>query len=131
VIVQAEGRIGPGPFSEHLGFRVVALDTDEVVLAGTPGAEHCNSGGIVHGGYLAALLDSATGWAVHVNIEAGIAAPHLQLGVQYLRAAVPGEDVECRARCLTIGRRIVAAEGAITQSGRLVAKAASTHLVDR
>lgn len=129
MIVEPEGRIGPGPFSDHLGFRVVSLDTGAVVLAGTPGPEHCNSGGIVHGGYLAALLDSATGWAVHANIEPGIAAPHLQLSVQFLRAAVPGEEVECRAHCVTAGRRVLTAEGAITQSGRLIAKATTTHLV--
>lgn len=131
MIVEQEGRIGPGPFSEHLGFRVVELATEHVVLAGTPGPEHCNSGGIVHGGYLAALLDSATGWAVHANLDPGVAAPHLQLSVQYLRAALPGVAVECRARCITNGRRVVAAEAEATQSGRLVAKASSTHLVDR
>ena len=130
MIVEPEGRIGPGPFSAHLGFRVVELDTLGVVLAGTPGPEHCNSGGIVHGGYLAALLDSATGWAVHANIDVGVTAPHLQLNVQYLRAAVPGDEIECRARCVTTGRRVFAAEAHATQAGRLVAQATTTHLVN-
>ena len=128
--VDTEGRIGPGPFSEHLGFRLVECDTEYVVLAGTPGPEHCNSGGIVRGGYLAALLDSATGWAVHANVDAGVAVPHLQLAVQYLRAAVPGEQVECHARCVTSGRRVFTAEAHVTQAGRLIAKASTTHLVN-
>lgn len=128
-MVAPDGRIGPGPFSEHLGFEVVRLATDEVVMRATPRAEHCNGGGIVHGGYLAALLDSATGWVVHANVAADVAVPHLNLNIQYLRAAVPGEQLKCRARCVTTGRRVFAASGEIHQAGRLVAKAATTHLV--
>lgn len=129
MIVEPEGRIGPGPFSEHLGFEVAELTTDAAVLVGTPGPEHTNSGGIVHGGYLASLLDSATGWAVHAHVEPGVAVPHLQLNVQYLRAAVPGDPIECRARVITAGRRVFTAEGEATQNGRIVAKATTTNLV--
>ena len=127
--VEREGRIGPWPFSEYLGFRVVELDTDEVVLEGVPGPEHCNSGGVVHGGYLAALLDSATGVVIHTHVEPGMSVPHLQLNVQYLRAALPGSAVECRARVVTGGRRVFTAEAEAIQAGRVVAKATSTNLV--
>lgn len=129
VMVAPEGRIGPGPFSEHLGFEVVLLSTDGAVMRATPRPEHCNTGGIVHGGYLAALLDSTTGWAVHANVEGGVVVPHLNLTVQYLRAALPGQELECRAHCVTTGRRVFAAAGEIFQSGRLIAKATTTHLV--
>lgn len=130
MIVEPEGRIGPGPFADTLGFRVDRLDTDESVVLATPGPEHLNSGGIVHGGYLAALMDTATGWVVHANLTPGIAAPHLSLNVQYLRAALDGEPIECRARCVVEGRRVIAAEARAFQFGRLIATASSTHLVD-
>jgi len=122
-------RIGPGPFSSHLGFRVVRADEDGSVVEADPRPEHLNGGGIVHGGYLTALLDSATGWAVHALVPVGIAAPHVQLSVQYVRAAVAGETLVCRGRCVNAGRRIASAEAEITQGGRVIARAVTTHAV--
>lgn len=124
-----DDRPTPGPFSELMGFRLVAFDETEVVLEADPGPEHLNGGGIVHGGYLSALLDSATGWAAHTRVPAGRTVPHLQLSVQYVRAAVGGETLTCRARCVGGGRRAVSAEAEITQAGKVVARAASSHVV--
>jgi acyl-CoA thioesterase len=119
----------PGPFSTLLGFRYISIDTDEAVVEADPAPEHCNGSGIVHGGMLASLLDTTTGWAVHARVPAGTAAPHVQLSVQYLRAARPGVPLVCRARCLSVGRRIGSTEAEITQDGVLVAKASGTHAV--
>jgi uncharacterized protein (TIGR00369 family) len=129
VSVTGKQPIGPGAFAALLGFRAVELGPEGVVVEAMPGPDHVNDGGIVHGGFLAALLDSATGWAVHANVEAGVAVPHLQLNVQYLRAGLPGTPVVCRARCVTTGRRVFTAEAEITQAGRVVARATTTNLV--
>lgn len=120
---------GPGPFSQLLGFRLVELVDDGAVMEADPGPEHCNGGGILHGGYLSALLDSATGWAVHSRVAAGTPAPHVQLTVQYVRAGLPGTTLVCRARCITAGRRVASAEAEITQGGRVVARAVTSHAV--
>lgn len=122
-------RIGPGAFADLLGFRAVADGPDGVVVEAMPLEEHLNSGGIVHGGYLAALLDSATGWAVHAQLPPGAAAPHLHLSVQYLRVALAGELLVCRGRCVKSGQRVLAAEAQVTQGDRTVATATTTHLV--
>lgn len=119
----------PGPFSALLGFRYISIGPDEAVVEADPGTEHCNGSGIVHGGLLASLLDTTTGWAVHARVPAGTAAPHVQLSVQYLRAARPGVVLVCRARVLSVGRRIGSTEAEITQDGVLVAKATGTHAV--
>ena len=120
-------RIEPGPFSRSLGFQLVAADESGARIEAVPGPEHVNGGGIVHGGYLAALLDSTTGWAVHASLPPGVAAPHTTLSVQYLRAAVEGRRLVCTGRCLRAGRRVAAAEAEITQDGRLIAKGSTTH----
>ena len=122
-----DDRIQPGPFSLSLGFRLVSADADGALIEATPVAEHVNGGGIVHGGYLAALLDSTTGWAVHASFPPGVAAPHTTLSVQYIRAAVLGADLVCRGRCIRAGRRVAAAEAEITQEGRVIARAMTTH----
>ena len=128
--IDADGATtGPGPFSQLLGFRLVRADEEGAVMEAEPAAEHCNGGGILHGGYLSALLDSATGWAVHASLPAGTPAPHVQLTVQYVRAAVPGTTLVCTARCVSAGRRIGAGEAEIHQGGRLVARAVTSHAV--
>jgi acyl-CoA thioesterase len=119
----------PGPFSALLGFRYIAVSADEAVVEADPGPEHCNGGGIVHGGFLASLLDTTTGWAVHALVREGDAAPHVHLSVQYVRAAVPGVTLVCRGRCVGVGRRVGSTEAEITQDGRVVARAVGTHAV--
>ncbi len=119
----------PGPFSSLLGFRYISVGADEAVVEADPGPEHCNGGGIVHGGFLASLLDTTTGWAVHARVPDGAAAPHVHLSIQYVRAAVPGVTLVCRGRCVGSGRRIGSTEAEVTQDGVVVARAVGTHAV--
>lgn len=122
-------RIEPGPLSAHLGFRLVRVDEDGAVVEADPAPEHLNGGGIVHGGYLSALLDTTTGWAVHAQVPPGVAAPHVQISVQFVRAALPGATLVCRGRCVSAGRRIASAEAEITQGERTIARAVTSHAV--
>jgi uncharacterized protein (TIGR00369 family) len=119
----------PGPFTSHLGFRVVRADTDGAVVEADPAPEHLNGGGILHGGYLRSLLDSATGWAVHAAGPDGMVAPHVQLSAQFIRAGVAGQPLVCTARCTSVGGRICTTEGEIRQGGRVIARATGTHAV--
>lgn len=119
----------PGPFALHLGFRVVRADADGSVVEADPGPQHLNGGGILHGGYLGALLDSATGWAVHAAGPDGMVAPHVQLSTQFLRAGTSGRPLVATARCTSVGGRICTAEAEITQGGHVIARATSTHAV--
>ena len=119
----------PGPFSSWLGFRVVSRGEDGVVMEAMPEAHHANSGGILHGGYLSSLLDSTTGWAVHSALPGPQAAPHIHLSVQFVRAAVPGVLLRCTGRCVRAGRRVAAAEAEITQDGKVIARAVTSHAV--
>ena len=124
-----EERISPGPFSSMLGFRLISVDDNEAVIEADPGPEHINGGDIVHGGYLSTLLDSTTGWAVHQHVPPGVPAPHVQISVQFVRAAVAGQTLVCRGRCVTSGRRIASAEAEITQGDRVIARAVTSHAV--
>jgi uncharacterized protein (TIGR00369 family) len=112
-----------------LGFRLVEVGEERVVMEAMPGPEHANGGGILHGGYLTSLLDSTTGWAVHASLPSDQAAPHTSLTVQYLRAGLPGTTLVCTARCLRAGRRVAAAEAEIVQDGKVLARAMTGHTV--
>lgn len=118
-----------GPFSRLLGFRLVEATPDGATMQAEPTADHVNGGGILHGGYLTALLDSTTGWAVHAALPQGVRAPHIQLSVQYVRMALPGTPLTCHARAIKAGRRVAAAEGEVLQDGKVVARAVTSHSV--
>lgn len=119
----------PRHFAQLLGFNYVRADAHEAVIEVTPLPEHCNERGMVHGGFLAALLDTTTGWAVHVVLPEGTAAPHFQLAVQYLNAAVPGVPLICVGRATKCGRRAAATDAEISQDGKVVARAIASHAV--
>jgi uncharacterized protein (TIGR00369 family) len=126
---QENERASPGPFSRLLGFRLVEATERGAVLEAVPTAEHANGAGILHGGYLAALLDSATGWAVHAALPPQEVAPHTHLSVQYVRAGTVGRTLTCTGRCIRAGRRVAAAEAEITQDGVVIARAVTSHAV--
>jgi acyl-CoA thioesterase len=119
----------PRSFAHLLGFTYVRADANEAVVDVMPQPEHCNERGIVHGGFLAALLDTTTGLAIHHVLPDGTAAPHFQLTVQYLNAAVPGITLTCVGRATKSGRRAAATDAEILQDGRVVARAIASHVV--
>jgi acyl-CoA thioesterase len=116
-------------FAEFLGFRYLPSEGQDAVVEALPTAQHCNERGTIHGGFLAALLDTSTGLAVHTALGDGMAAPHFDLMIQYLRPAVAGTLLTCKARTTKAGRRVVASEAEIFQDGKLVARAIGSHAV--
>ncbi|MGD0135320.1 MAG: PaaI family thioesterase [Bryobacteraceae bacterium] len=114
-----------------LDFDFVEVDTGRAVFAGLPGEHAYNPIGTVHGGYTAALLDSACGCAVHSRLTAAQAYTTLELKVAYHRP-ITKETGRVRAEglVLSFGRRVAFAEAKLTDAqGKLYASATSTLLV--
>jgi acyl-CoA thioesterase len=120
------------PFMDHLGIRVVASSPGTVTMEITPGPEHLNLGGIVHGGLLSTLMDSATGWALHTTLPAGSTPPHLAVAYRFLSMAHAGVPLRATATVLKTGSRIGHARVEIHDtSDRLIATGETTHAVVR
>jgi hypothetical protein len=66
-----DGTLPRAPIQHLLGFELVAVDDGRVVFAATPGEQHYNPIGVVHGGVAGTLLDSAMGAAVHSTLPLG------------------------------------------------------------
>ena len=83
---------------------------------------HTNVHGIVHGGMLMTLADTALG--LNVWEEAGRQpSVTVQLDVQFLAVVRPGEFVEARAEILRRTRSVIFVRGALAVGGRSVAAA--------
>ncbi len=117
--------------ADTMGFTLTEIEEGRAVFEGTPGPHVYNPLGSVHGGYAAAILDSACGCAVHARLAAGQGFTTLELKVSYLKA-MSAETGLVRAvgTVISMGRRTAFAEARLTDgSGRLLATATSTLLV--
>ena len=125
----AEGR--QPRIGETLRFSLVEIEEGRAVFEGNPGLEVYNPIGSVHGGYAAALLDSACGCAVHSKLSAAQAYSTLELKVAYHRAMTDKTGVvRAVGNVVSIGRRAAFAEARLTDAaGRLYASATSTLIV--
>jgi acyl-CoA thioesterase len=126
-----DGRLPIDPLLSVLGARITAVDgPGRLVLTATPGAGHLNLGGLVHGGFLSAVMDGALGMAVHSTLPAGQSCPHLQASYRFVTAALAGAELTFTAEVLRSGRRIGHARATVTTAdGTLVATGESTHAV--
>lgn len=114
-----------------LEFQLVEIEEGRAVFEGTPSERVYNPIGTVHGGYAAALLDSACGCAVHSRLAADQAYTTAELKVAYHRALTKDTGpVRAEGRVVSIGRRLAFAEARLVDaSDRLYASATSTLLV--
>lgn len=125
----AQGR-QPG-IGGTLRFAAVSFEEGLAVFEGDPDVHAYNPIGTVHGGYAAALLDSACGCAVHSRLAPGQSYTTLELKVAYHRAMTRDTGtVRAEGRVVSLGRRAAFAEARLTdRSGRLLASATSSLLV--
>lgn len=97
----------------------------------TPGEEHYNPIGSVHGGVYATLLDSAAGCAVHSTLPAGMAYTSLDLTTKFLRPITfDSGKIRAVGRVRSHGRRTAFAEAELLDANdRLLAHATSSCLI--
>jgi len=67
------GKFPQAPIAVLLDFVPIEVEPGRIVFQGTPKPEHYNPIGSVHGGYIATLLDSAVGCAIHDRVAAIVA----------------------------------------------------------
>ncbi len=117
-----DGHFPPPPFASILGLRLSHVSPGEAVFHCTPDESQFNPIGLVHGGVLCTLLDSAMGVAVQTQLDAGVAYASIEMKVSFLRPLpADGSEIEVRGRALKIGRKVAFAEGhAYDSQGRLL-----------
>jgi uncharacterized protein (TIGR00369 family) len=91
-----------------------------------------NPAGMLQGGFLGAMADSAMGSATITYTRAAgrrVLSSNVEMKTTFVAPARVGSVLECRAWVVTGGRRVAFAEAEIVDdAGRLVAKASSTYL---
>ena len=91
-----------------------------------------NPAGVVQGGFLSAILDSAMGASAVTGVGEGrnVLVANTEIKVSFLRAAREGDELTCTATILKPGKVISFLEARlVNQRGELVATASSSYLV--
>lgn len=90
-----------------------------------------NPAGVVQGGFLAAMMDSAMGAsAVTGALDRKVSVANTEMKTSFLRPATTGNVLTCTAEVLKSGSVVsFLAARIVDQSGQLVATASSTYLI--
>jgi uncharacterized protein (TIGR00369 family) len=115
-------------YARLLGIEIVSLTRGEAVLSMSVRPELTRMEGILHGGALASLMDSASAFAVLTMLEPGAQTVTVDLTLHFMRPVSEGL-VEARGRVLRAGRRVFTVSiEATDDSGKGVATALTTYL---
>lgn len=119
------------PIAKTLNFTIVEASHGRAVFQGTPGPEHLNPLGTVHGGWFATMLDSALGCAVHTTMPPGRAYTTADLSIKLVRAISPKVPrVRAIAQVVHAGRQLATAEARLVgPDGTLYAHGGTACLV--
>ena len=127
------GELPSPPMADTLGFVPIRIEHGLAVFQGKPDFRYYNPLGTVHGGWFAALLDSAMGCAVHSTLPAVKGYTTLELKANYLRPMTSTTGtVYCEGKVIHVGGRVATAEARLTDaSGKLYAHATTTCILLR
>ncbi|MDQ6710382.1 MAG: PaaI family thioesterase [Candidatus Dormibacteraeota bacterium] len=94
-------------------------------------ADHYNPNGVVHGGAIASLADSAMGFAVYSTLTGGQNFTTAEIHMNFLKpATVESGTLRGTGRVLQRGRQVAVATADVFDShGQLIATASSTNVV--
>jgi uncharacterized protein (TIGR00369 family) len=125
------GELPPPPIANLLGLTLVLAEPGDVQFSCTPDDSVYNPIGLVHGGLVCTLLDSAAGSAVQSTLPAGVSYTSIEIKVNYLRPVhAQSGRLLAHGWVTKPGRRVAFAEADVRDSdGKLVATASSTCLV--
>ena len=114
-----------------LGVEVVEIEPGRAVLRLPVKPELTQGARMAAGGVMATLMDEAMAHAVLAGNGPGELTTTVDMNVSYLRAAGPGAVLECEARVVKRGGRVVFADAVLRGDGRETARATATFLLVR
>ena len=119
------------PLAETLGITASELDAGRVVLHLAWRPELCTSNGLLHGGAVMALADTAGGACAFLNLPDGaVGTSTIESKTNFLGAIRDGATLTATAVPLHAGRTTVVVETELrTDDGRLVGKTTQTQSV--
>jgi uncharacterized protein (TIGR00369 family) len=122
-------RVRGSPFHQWAGMELLSVGEGQSEMVMDLRPHHFNPQGIVHGGIVAAMADTAIGLALRSRLRAGLTHRTAQLNVHFL-AKGEGNRLVGRGHTVHLGQRMGYGEGEVLDGdGQLLARATATFIV--
>ena len=123
------------PHARALGMRFDMLSDDgaEIALPWREDLVGDPRSGVIHGGVISALMDTCCGAAVMAHPTGARSTATIDLRIDYMRAAVPGQVIRARANCYHVTRTVafLRAVAMDDDESRPVASATGAFTIER
>lgn len=127
-IERASSALATVPFAKLLGIELEEIDSGVATLAFDIKPEFMQNHGVVHGGAIASLIDSATAFAIISLLPPNEQATTVDLTISYLRPLTEGR-ARAVARVIRAGKRLIVVSAELfDDAGTLAATALSTYI---
>ncbi|MEW6487821.1 MAG: PaaI family thioesterase [Thermodesulfobacteriota bacterium] len=127
-----DGRFPRPSIFDTIPLRPVEASRGYIKFLAHADERHKNLFGGVHGGYVAAVLDSALGCALQTALDVGVGHAMVDLSVKMLRPIPFDQELIAEGRLLHLSRTIGAVEGTLkNEAGQLFAHGTGTAVVRR
>jgi 1,4-dihydroxy-2-naphthoyl-CoA hydrolase len=127
--MELEDLVATMPFAVAVGMELEAAAADEVRARLAWSAQRCTIGGVLHGGALMALADSAGAICAFLNLPEGAGTSTIESKTNFFRGVSSGH-VHVVSRPLHVGRRTIVVENDLRDdAGRRVALTVQTQAV--
>ena len=126
-----DGRVPLEPCMALLGAKLTKVVPGEITLELIPAEQHYDQSGTVQAGILAALTDTAAGYAIHTRVPMGVRCATLELQVSLIKPVTAASGRICVVgRAIRIGSRTATAEAKVLDStGELCSLMSTTFVV--
>jgi acyl-CoA thioesterase len=123
-------RFTESPFWQMMKINIRSTGPGQAELSMPIEEKHIQLAGVVHGGAIASLIDSAVAVAVWELDTPKTGITTIELKVNYLAPVLPGDELVAKAEIIHSGKKIVV--GTVetrNQKGKMIAYGIATYMV--
>jgi uncharacterized protein (TIGR00369 family) len=120
------------PVNRLFGFALRSHDGQSACVAFRPDAAHAQEYGVVHGGIISALADTAAVYTIHPSLAATERMTSIEFKVNFLAGATPERgEIVARARLIRKGRTLAVVQADVHQADVHLATGLFTYIILR
>lgn len=121
--------VGKAPFPKHMAMNLIEMEVGRAKIELLLSTVHLQPFGLVHGGVIATLIDTATFWAVFMSLDEDAGLVNVDLKLNYLRPATHGR-LHAQGRSIKEGKSLCYSEATVFDDlGTLLAHGTSTLMI--